>query len=103
MHLMINPYFVQLIGILLTSTGVVALTVSAQIFGRPLTSDEQLRMGNKHSGAYRLLINLETVASAAVFLAGVGILKWSNFSLCSFLAYWLPELPETIRLLLSCH
>lgn len=98
-----NPYFVQMIGILLTTAGVVALTVASRIFGRPLTREERIRMGDKPSGTYRLPINLETIASAVLFLVGIGILKWSNFSLCAFLAYWLPDLPEAIRLLLSCR
>jgi len=100
---MTNPYFVQLIGILLTGAGVVALTAAVRIFGRPLTRDERLRAGDKPSDTYRLPINLETVASGAVFLAGVGILTWSKFNLCAFLAHWLPDLPEAIRLLLSCR
>jgi len=100
---MTNPYFIQLIGVLLTSAGVIALTAAAHIFGRPLSREEQLRMGNKHSGAYRLPINLETVASSAVFLAGVGILKWSDFSLCAFLFHWIPNLSSVFRLLFSCR
>ena len=100
---MTNPYSIQLIGILVTAVGIVALTIASRIFGRPLTREERLRMGDKPSGTYRLPINLETIASAIVFLAGVGILKWSDFSLCAFLAYWLPDLPEAMRLLLSCR
>ena len=100
---MTNSYLVQLVGILLTGAGMVALTVASRLFGRPLTREERIRMGDKPSGTYRLPINLETIASAVLFLAGVGILKWSKFSLCAFLAYWLPDLPEAIRLLLSCR
>jgi len=100
---MSNPYFIQFIGILLTTIGVVAITVASRIFGKPLTREERIRMGDKTSGTYRLPINLETIASAVLFLAGVGILKWSDFSLCAFLAHWLPDLPEAIRLLLSCR
>jgi len=101
---MTNPYFVQLIGILLTGAGAVALTAAAHIFGTPLTTEEEERYKvSKGGNWYRLPINLETIASGALFLAGIGILKWSNFSLCAFLACWLPDLPEAIRLLLSCR
>jgi hypothetical protein len=99
---MTSPYFIQLIGILLTGAGVVALTAASRIFGTRLTREEK-RETSREGNWYRLPINLETIASAVVFLAGVGILKWSNFNLCTFLAYWLPELPEAIRLLLSCR
>ena len=101
-HLMTNPYFIQLIGILLTAAGVVALTAASRIFGRPLKYEEKRETG-KEGNWYRLPFNLETIASGALFLAGIGILKWSNFSLCAFLAYWLPDLPEAIRLLFSCR
>lgn len=97
-----NPYYIQLIGVLLTFVGIGALTAASRIFGRLLTREEQI-LSNKSSGTYRLPINLETIASAVLFLAGIGILKWSNFNLCTFLAYWLPDLPEAMRLLLSCR
>jgi hypothetical protein len=99
---MTNPYFIQLIGVLLTFAGIVALTAASRIFGSPLTREERRELG-KDGDWYRLPINLETIASGALFLAGIGILKWSNFSLCAFLAYWLPDLPEAMRLLLSCR
>jgi hypothetical protein len=99
---MTNPYFIQLIGVLLTLAGMVALTAASRVFGRPLTHEEKRESG-KEGDWYRLAFNLETIASAALFLAGIGVLKWSNFSLCAFLTYWLPDLPEAIRLLLSCH
>ena len=100
---MTNPYFIQLVGVLVTGAGIVALTLASRIFGRPLTREERMHMGDKPSGTYSLPINLETIASAVLFLAGIGILNWSNFRLCAFLAYWLPNLPEAIRLLLSCR
>jgi hypothetical protein len=99
---MTNPYFIQLIGILLTATGIVALTAASRIFGTRLTREEKRKIG-KDGDLYNLPINFETIASAVVFLGGVGILKWTNFNLCAFLAYWLPDLPEAIRLLLSCR
>ena len=82
---MTNPYFVQLIGILLTGAGVVALTAASRIFGRPLTHEEKRETG-KEGNWYRLPFNLETIASGALFLAGIGILTWSKFNLCAFLA-----------------
>lgn len=100
---MINPYFIQLIGILLTGAGMVALAAAARIFGKPLTREERLRSGNKPSGTYSLPINLETVASAAMFVTGIGILTWSKFKLCTFLIYWIPKLPPEIRFWLSCR
>lgn len=95
--------FIQLIGVLLAAAGVVALTAAEHIFGRPLTRDERDRVGAKKSHMTWLPINLETVASAAVFLGGIGILTWSKFDLCVFLAHWLPDLPEALRLLMSCR
>ena len=100
---MTNPYFIQLIGIILTVAGMVALTATSHIFGKPLTRDERLRMGERQSNVFRLPINLETVASAGVFLAGIGILTWSKFSLCAFLIYWLPDLPLAIKFWLACR
>ena len=99
---MSNPYFLQLIGILLAGAGIIALTAAAHIFGRPLTREERHRAGDKPSGTYRLPVNLETLASGAVFLAGIGVLKWSNFNFCAFLIYWIPNLPPELKLLLSC-
>jgi hypothetical protein len=99
---MTNIYFIQLIGVILAGAGAVALTAAAHVFGTPLTYEKRREIG-KEGNWYRLPINLETIASSAVFLAGMGILWWSNFSLCTFLAYWLPDLPEAIRLLLSCR
>ena len=87
----------------MTGAGAVALTAAAQIYGRPLTRDEQLRVEERLRGAYRLPINLETLASAAVFLAGIGILTWSKFKLCAFLLYWIPDLPYGIKFWLSCR
>jgi len=101
-----NNYFVQLIGILLTVAGMIALTVSARLFGTPLSNEEKRRAGDKRNrggDVYRLPINLEVIVSTAFFLGGIGILTWSKFNLCVFLAYWLPGLPEALRLLLSCR
>jgi len=98
-----NPYFIQLIGIILTGAGMVALTATAHIFGKPLSRDERLRTGERRSNVSRLPLNLETIASAVVFLAGIGILTWTKFSLCAFLIYWLPDLPTAIKFWLACR
>jgi hypothetical protein len=103
---MTNIYLIQLVGVILGIAGMVALTVSAHLFGTPLSPAEKRRASdewNRRRDAYRLPINLETIASAAFLLGGLGILTWSKFELCAFLAYWLPPLPEAIRLLLSCR
>ena len=97
-----NIYFIQLIGVLVTFLGMVALTVSAQVFGTPLTRDEKRRLGREHKNTYSLPVNIETIASAILFLGGMGILSWSKFSLCAFLAYWVPNTSDAIMFLLSC-
>ena len=98
-----NPYFMQLIGIILAGAGMVALTATAHIFGKPLSRDERLRMGERQSNVSRLPFNLETITSAVVFLAGISILTWTKFNLCAFLIYWLPDLPTAIKLFLACR
>jgi hypothetical protein len=100
---MSNIYFFQLIGVLLTGLGMIALTASSYLYGKPLSRDERFRMGEKRTNVRWLPINLETMLSAALFLGGMGILAWSKFSLCAFLAYWLPDLPDAIMFLLSCR
>jgi hypothetical protein len=97
-----NPYIVQLIGVLLTAAGLAALTASAYIYGRPLSRNEQRKMGNEKKNARRLPLNLETIASTTFVLIGLGILNWSNFNLCAYLAYWLPSLSSSIKFWLSC-
>jgi hypothetical protein len=99
---MSDIYFIQLIGVLITAAGVVALIVSAKLYGTPLTREEQERSGQR-GDSYRLPINLTTIASAAFFLGGIGILTWSKFDMCSFLGYWIPNLPEALRIFLSCR
>ena len=99
---MINPYLIQLIGILLTGAGIAALTAATQVFGTPLTHAERRELG-KEGNWHRLPINLATVASGAVLLAGVGLLTWSKFNLCAFLAYWVPNLDAGIKFWLSCR
>ena len=99
---MTNLYFIQLIGILLTVAGMVALTAASGIVGRPLSRDERLQMGKERSNVYRLPLKLEMIVSAVVFLAGIGILTWSKFNFCAFLGYWLSDIPIVIKLFLSC-
>jgi hypothetical protein len=103
---MAEMFLIQLVGVALLVTGLIALTVSAHVFGSPLSPAEKRRASdewNRRKDAYRLPINLETVASAIFFLGGIGILVWSKFSLCTFLSYWLPSLPWAVRILLSCR
>ena len=100
-----NIYFIQLIGVILTVAGMVALTASAHVFGTPLSNKEKGRASdewNRRRDVYRLPINLEVIVATAFFLGGIGLLTWSKFDLCTFLAYWMPGLPEPITLLLSC-
>jgi len=98
-----NIFFIQLIGILVTIMGMVALTVSARLFGTPLTRDEKRRLGHENQNTYRLPINMETILSSILFIGGMGILSWSKFSLCAFLAYWAPNISDAIMFLLSCR
>jgi hypothetical protein len=101
-----NMYIVQLIGVLITGAGVLALTASTYLYGTPLTREEKRRAGqNRQPGraSYRLPFHLESIASALFLLSGIGILTWSKFELCPFLSYWLPDLPESLRFLLTCR
>jgi len=63
---MTNPYFVQLIGILLTAAGVVALTAASRIFGKPLTYEEKRETG-KEGNWYRLHSTLRLSLLARYF------------------------------------
>lgn len=103
---MANIFLIQLIGVMLATAGVIALTASAHLFGTPVSPAEKRRASdewNRRKDAYRLPISLETIAALAFFLGGIWILNWSKFNLCEFLAYWLPSLPGAVRLLLSCR
>src|SRR5262245_46188986 len=103
---MANVHLIQLIGVVLTIAGLIALTASVHIFGTPLSPAEKVRASdewNRRRDAYRLPINPETILSAIFFLGGIGILVWSKFDLCAFLVYWLPSMPEAIKVLLSCR
>jgi len=97
-----NIYLIQLVGVITTGLGMIALTASSYMYGKPLSHEEKQRMGKTGSNISRLPINLETILSALLFLGGMGILTWSKFSLCGFLSYWMPYLPDAIRFLLAC-
>ena len=99
---MSNPYFIQLIGVFMVLAGVVALSAASYVYGTPLGNSEKRRMG-KRGNVSRLPFNLETIASAAALLGGLGILSWSGFELCAFLAYWLPSLSSVYQVLLACR
>jgi hypothetical protein len=99
---MANIYLIQLIGLLITVSGMVALTASAKLFGTPLDRSERRRADHGRD-TYQLPIHLTTLASLAFFLGGIGILTWSKFSMCLFLTYWIPNLPDAVRILLSCN
>jgi hypothetical protein len=101
-----NVLLIQLIGVVLTTAGLIALMASAHVFGIPLSPAEKRRASdewNRKRDAYRLPINLETLVSAIFFLGGIGILVWSKFEFCAFLAYWFPPLPDAVKLLLACR
>ncbi|HUE98382.1 MAG TPA: hypothetical protein VMN99_03950 [Anaerolineales bacterium] len=103
---MANVFLIQLIGVVLVIAGMIALTASTHLFGAPVSPAERRRASdewNRRRDVYRLPFNFETIISSIVFLGGLGILTWSKFNLCAFLAYWLPSLPEAMRLLLSCR
>lgn len=102
---MANFYLVQLIGVILATAGLIALMASTRLFGprfspaeRRMASDEWNRRRDRH----RLPISFETLAAILVLAGGAAILIWSKFNLCMFLAYWIPTLPLTVRLFLSC-
>src|SRR5215211_636800 len=102
---MANVYLTQLIGIMLTGAGVLALMASAHLFGTPLTPADRRKASddwNRRGSVYSLPITFSTLLSVIVFVGGIGILTWSKFELCIFLQYWVPTLPESIKLLLSC-
>ena len=103
---MVDIFLVQLLGVVLAAAGLIALMTAAHMFGTPVSPAVKRRASdewNRRKGVYRLPITLEVIVSTLVFLGGIGLLVWSRFNLCAFLAHWLPPLPETARLLLSCR
>jgi hypothetical protein len=99
---MTNIYTIQLLGVLMSAAGFAALMATATLYGTPLTGEEK-RRENRHGDVYRLPFRLETIAATLLLLAGVGILVWSKFEICSFLAYWLRGMPEALKMFLSCR
>jgi hypothetical protein len=102
---MANTFLIQLVGVVLALTGLIALTASAGLFGYPLSPAEKQRASdewNRRQSTRRLPINMEAIVSTVFLLAGIGILIWSKFELCRFLAYWFPPLPRLVKLILSC-
>jgi hypothetical protein len=98
-----NPYVIQLVGVLITAAGLAAFVASAYAYGDPLTRGEKLRPGKQGKNTRRLPLRRETIASSAFVLLGLGILNWSNFNLCAYLAYWLPSLSNSMQFWLSCR
>ena len=107
-QLVASVFLIQMVGLVLTIAGIIALTASAHLFGTPISPAERRRATDEWNRrrdrtTYRLPINLESIVSATFFLGGVGILVWSKFELCAFLAYWFPTLPDIAKILLSCR
>jgi hypothetical protein len=101
-----NDYLIQFVGVVLAVAGFIALTASAHVFGTPLSPAEKRRASdewNRKRDAYRFPINPESVISAVFFLGGIGILIWTKFEFCAFVAYWFPPLPDAIKLLFACR
>src|SRR5574339_319275 len=96
-------YVIQLVGVLITAAGIAALIAFAYVYGKSLTRDEESRTRKPRQNPRRLPINLETAASMAFVLLGLGILNWSNFDICAYLAYWLPSLSTSLKFWLSCR
>ena len=102
MKLMKNPFIIQAVGLAIASIGVLALIAVTTLYGRPLSNEERLRLGREDRGTFKLPINIETIVAAILLLCGVGILAWSKFDLCTFTAYWLPDLPRFLTGTLQC-
>jgi hypothetical protein len=103
---MASEHLIQLVGVVLTTAGLISLTASAHVFGTPLSPAEKRRASdewNRRRDTYRLPINMEAIVSAIFFFSGIGILIWSKFEFCTFFFYWFPSTPEAIRVLLSCR
>ncbi|HKI54639.1 MAG TPA: hypothetical protein VJ987_10985 [Anaerolineales bacterium] len=98
-----NPYIIQSIGLTITAIGILALVALTNLYGRPLSDEERLRMGEKSRSLYRLPINIETIIAALILLVGIGILGWSKFDLCTFVSYWMPNLPNAFMATLKCR
>jgi hypothetical protein len=100
--MMTTIYVIQLVGLLLTVAGMIALAASSKLFGTRLDRSDR-RRSERGGDTYQLPINWTTLASTTFFLGGIGILAWSKFNMCSFLNYWLPDLPDAVRIFLACR
>ena len=87
----------------MTAIGVIVLVAVTTVYGRPLSNEERLRMGEKNRSLYRLPVNIETIIAALILLAGIGVLAWSKFNLCAFISYWAPNLPNAVMAALKCR
>jgi len=99
---MSNIQLFQLAGVIFIGLGMMGLGALAYTSGAPLSREENHRLG-KRGNTYRLPINLETLLAAALLLGGLGLLNWTKFELCAFLGYWIPNLPEALRMMLNCR
>src|SRR5690348_13803864 len=103
---MTDVFLIQLVGVVLVTTGFLALTASAGMFGSPLSPADKRRASdewNRKRNSYRLPIGLESIVSTIFLLGGIGILIWSKFELCGFLNYWFPPMPSLLKSVLSCR
>ena len=50
---MVNPYPIQIVGLVMTAIGLLALAALATIYGRPLSNEEKLRAGKKSKNIFR--------------------------------------------------
>ena len=100
---MLNTYHIQLVGLVMTAIGLLALAALSTIYGRPLSNEEKLRAGKKSKNIFRLPINFETVISATILLGGIAILIWSSFDLCTFIPYWASNLPDAVMAAIKCR
>lgn len=103
---MADIFIIQLVGVVLAISGFIALTASAGLFGYPLSPADKRRASdewNRKGNTSRLPVSLETIVSTLFLIGGIGIMIWSQFDLCRFLAYWFPPLPDLAKLVLSCR
>jgi hypothetical protein len=78
-----NLFLIQLVGVILTVAGLIALIASIPLFGTPRSPEERRRATDewnrrRDATAYRLPINLETFLSGIFFLSGLESLPGLN-------------------------